>query len=184
MNNPTPQSQGPRKSSWRTITTSKPGECAVCHEPIPVGMELRWHPKTGLVHFECTGRDFGKTSKGQPLAQPAMSDPLAPVPIPAPTTPSGINWRTMQSKFAGKCKTCGQAIPQGAEIRWAKGHGAHHPSCVGGPTSPAAALEDPEYQRGLNEAHEAQQAGPAGSEAREQAYLDMEARWEREGFDG
>jgi hypothetical protein len=41
-----------------------------------------------------------------------------------------------------------------------------------------------EYERGVNDTREAQQAGPAGSAEREAAYLEMEARWEREGFDG
>ena len=46
------------------------------------------------------------------------------------------------------------------------------------------ARDEAEYQRGIQDTRRAQQAGPAGSEAREQAYREMEAQWEREGFDG
>lgn len=44
--------------------------------------------------------------------------------------------------------------------------------------------DEAEYQRGINDTKAAQAMGPAGSEAREQAYRDMEAQWAREGFDG
>jgi hypothetical protein len=44
--------------------------------------------------------------------------------------------------------------------------------------------DDAEYRRGVEDTKHAQEAGPAGSEAREQAYREMEAQWEREGFDG
>jgi hypothetical protein len=40
-----------------------------------------------------------------------------------------------------------------------------------------------EYQRGYAETAAAQQAGPPGSAAREAAYAELEARWEREGLD-
>lgn len=42
---------------------------------------------------------------------------------------------------------------------------------------------DAEYERGVAETREAQLAGPPGSEAREQAYREMEERWAREGWD-
>ena len=46
------------------------------------------------------------------------------------------------------------------------------------------ARDEAEYQRGIQDTKAAQARGPAGSEAREQAYREMEAQWEREGFDG
>jgi hypothetical protein len=42
---------------------------------------------------------------------------------------------------------------------------------------------DAEYRRGIHETEQAQARGPAGSEAREQAYLEMELQREREGGD-
>jgi hypothetical protein len=44
--------------------------------------------------------------------------------------------------------------------------------------------DDAEYARGVDDTRRAQEAGPAGSAAREQAYLEMEAQWAREGHDG
>jgi hypothetical protein len=44
--------------------------------------------------------------------------------------------------------------------------------------------DEVEYQRGIEDTKRAQEAGPAGSPEREQAYREMEAQWEREGFDG
>ena len=46
------------------------------------------------------------------------------------------------------------------------------------------AADEAEYQRGVSDTKRAQEAGPAGSEEREAAYREMEAQWEREGFDG
>jgi hypothetical protein len=44
--------------------------------------------------------------------------------------------------------------------------------------------EESEYERGKRDTELAQQAGPPGSPEREAAYLEMEAQWEREGFEG
>lgn len=41
-----------------------------------------------------------------------------------------------------------------------------------------------EYQRGLTDTQQAQEAGPPGSPEREAAYLAMEQTWQDEGFDG
>jgi hypothetical protein len=41
-----------------------------------------------------------------------------------------------------------------------------------------------EYQRGIIDTQRAQERGPAGSPEREQGFREMEAQWEREGFDG
>jgi len=43
--------------------------------------------------------------------------------------------------------------------------------------------ETDEYERGKRDTERAQQAGPPGSPEREAAYREMEAQWEREGFD-
>jgi len=43
--------------------------------------------------------------------------------------------------------------------------------------------DEAEYARGYHETRQAQLAGPPGSDAREAAYLEMEQRWAREGFD-
>jgi len=47
-----------------------------------------------------------------------------------------------------------------------------------------ARSDNAEYERGVNDTRRAQEAGPAGSDEREAAYREMEAQWEREGFDG
>jgi hypothetical protein len=44
--------------------------------------------------------------------------------------------------------------------------------------------DEAEYQRGIADTKRAQERGPAGSPEREQGYREMEAQWEREGFDG
>lgn len=44
--------------------------------------------------------------------------------------------------------------------------------------------DNEEYRRGIEDTQRAQEAGPAGSEEREAAYLEMEQRWHDEGFDG
>lgn len=42
------------------------------------------------------------------------------------TTRSNNDWRTMVSKFEGKCRRCDTAFPAGTTIRWAAGKGAWH----------------------------------------------------------
>jgi hypothetical protein len=71
----------PKRSSWKTLVTSKPDTCVVCDEAIPVGMKIRWHPSQGAVHAECTGRDFGFKSKETPLSTPSL--------VAAPAVPTG-----------------------------------------------------------------------------------------------
>ena len=45
-------------------------------------------------------------------------------------------------------------------------------------------LDEAEYQRGISDARQAQEAGPPGSPEREAAYRAMEQAWYDEGFDG
>lgn len=52
------------------------------------------------------------------------------------------------------------------------------------PHDPQAQQDEQEYRRGIEDTKRAQEAGPAGSPEREAAYLEMEQRWEDEGFDG
>jgi hypothetical protein len=88
--------------------------------------------------------------------------------------------RQMRSKFGGECTVCSKPIAKGEWIRWEKGKGAWHDHCH----SQHENLKDPEYARGYHDTKRVQEAGPAGSEAREAAYLEMELQWAREGFDG
>lgn len=36
------------------------------------------------------------------------------------------SFKTLNAKFAGTCKRCGQQFPAGTKIRWAKGKGSYH----------------------------------------------------------
>src|SRR5262245_29125172 len=45
-------------------------------------------------------------------------------------------------------------------------------------------MRDPEYARGYSETRQIQAISAPGSELREQLYLEQEAQWAREGFDG
>lgn len=88
--------------------------------------------------------------------------------------------RIINVRFTDHCIVCEGEIPAGSDALYDRDEGLWHVGC--GPTK--RNLDDPEYARGYHETRLAQQAGPAGSAAREQAYLDMEAQWAREGFDG
>lgn len=37
---------------------------------------------------------------------------------------------TIQSKFVGRCRSCGAAYAVGERVRWARGKGAAHVSCA------------------------------------------------------
>lgn len=88
--------------------------------------------------------------------------------------------RYMTAKYNGKCSECGEPVSKGSEIVWSRATGALHPHCY----SHAQNMGDSEYARGYNDVAMAQMMGPAGSAAREAAYMAMEAQWAREGFDG
>jgi hypothetical protein len=86
----------------------------------------------------------------------------------------------MFAKYPGTCDVCKKPIKKGTVIYWLRRGIAWHDEC----NSLRQNMQDPEYTRGHNDVRQAQEAGPAGSAAREAAYMEMEQRWAREGFDG
>lgn len=89
----------------------------------------------------------------------------------------------MTARFDSTCPACGRRIAAGSPIRkdWRWGRYVHS-ACV--QSLDWSSEDEREYQRGRSEVLQAQRVGPAGSAGREQAYLELEARWAREGFDG
>ena len=83
----------------------------------------------------------------------------------------------MRARYNGHCDLCGEAISKGDLIRRG-GSGWTHNGCFDNGTA-----DDAEYWRGYHETKMAQMAGPVGSAAREAAYMELEQRWAREGFD-
>lgn len=91
--------------------------------------------------------------------------------------------KTMTARFPGRCRNCGATITPGDTIRYSKPTGA---LCVNQASCGAAVHDDgdvedremrfanSEYARGYYETRNAQMAGPAGSAAREAAYMEME----------
>lgn len=87
--------------------------------------------------------------------------------------------RLMNARFASKCKSCRDRIAVGDTIWWSKDGGAVHESCRQADTE-----DDREYARGYNDVARIQAMSAAGSELREQLYMQLEEQWAREGFDG
>lgn len=88
--------------------------------------------------------------------------------------------KRMTAKYNGRCKDCGRDLRKGDTIRWSRATGAlcagecHYGDGDGDYELAAARRDEAEYQRGYHETRLAQMAGPAGSAAREAAYLEME----------
>jgi DNA-directed RNA polymerase subunit RPC12/RpoP len=93
----------------------------------------------------------------------------------------------MTARFDSRCPACGGRIAAGSTIRKDAVSGKYVcAACVrqADEDDAEARWENSEYARGVNDTAQAQLMGPAGSEAREAAYMAMEAQWAREGFDG
>ena len=88
--------------------------------------------------------------------------------------------KTIKSRYPARCAECDKSIPVGSYVRWERGGIVWHTACE----QQRENMRDPEYARGVNDTRQAQMMGPAGSEAREAAYMAMEQQWLREGFDG
>jgi len=102
--------------------------------------------------------------------------------------------RTMFAKYAGRCRGCGESIAVGDQILWSRREGAHHDNGVcyrdtgiGARYRSDAetemdwegemiAREEREYQQGYHEVAAIHAMSAAGSDLREQMYLEMEQR--------
>lgn len=103
--------------------------------------------------------------------------------------------RSMQAKFRGRCKGCGETIAVGADILWSKAEGAFHDNdrCYAD-TGRAQAdryfeaqtehdwegeqirRDEAEYQQGYHDVAAIHAISAAGSELREQLYRELEQR--------
>jgi len=104
--------------------------------------------------------------------------------------------RSMQAKFRGRCKGCGEVIAVGTDILWSRATGAFHDNgrChvanrtrVGNDggsigdyevdvEAQIARREEAEYQQGYHDVAAIHAISAAGSEFREQLYRELEER--------
>ena len=106
--------------------------------------------------------------------------------------------RTMQAKFRGRCKGCGETIAVGSDILWSKSTGAFHDNgrCYadtglsrargndGGSIADyerdvegeLIRREEAEYQQGYHDVAAIHAVSAPGSDLREQLYRELEQR--------